>query len=330
MTRSNTFDAERHRRAHQLRAEGLSQRAIGVELGLHRNQVVRYLARPLPKGGGHSNVRNLQEVWLDPFLQIPDIWRIPPGHGVSTAVPTPGPPGAPDRAIDLFDTDDEPVCTCIWVLQIRHKETGEFSAWTRDPEDEDERNRATMRWGCWKHNPVLTEQETTLINDVAPEATFVARMHSYRHFDSARRVAHRKNEKGEDGSYILMSRETNGLRWYDLLSAENLTPTKKTYERAKTLEVETRVALPHLDARLRDLERLRQVNTRHAWQLPQEGTVFDSEEDDEPRYDVMTTSESRSIQAVSKELLGYQINPGDRIDRDTWVRLYDYIKRYKR
>lgn len=112
-----------------------------------------------------------------------------------------------------------------------------------------------------------------------------------------------------------------------MASARNLTPRKSSYERAKTIEIETQSYLPYLEAGLRDIPTLRQVSSRYDWQLPNEDEQ-EEREDEEPKYDTITSSPERSIANVSERVLGRKVYPGESVTEVEWDLLVSYIKRY--
>jgi len=257
-----------------------------------------------------ANVRNVQEVWPDLSMHIPDIRR---------------PTSAPD---DLWETDDSPSCICEWALNARHIETGIVKIWLRGPEKEG-KNKSRMLWRCPVHNPYLAERQSTHTTRVAPLAIFCYRFDHYRYADTARRAAHRYHQKDLDGSYLLLSRMIGKSRVWDMASSLNLTPRKSSWDRARTVEADKETVIPFLHGGLCHLPTLRTVTPKHLWHPGDEDEEASDFNEHEVRYEIIPSGTGRTVANVSKKVLGRRVEHGDVVTRVEWADLQAYISRGK-
>lgn len=313
---ANSYAYEARRRAHQLRRDGWSYRRIAGELGVALAQVQKYVREPVRERGVLPNVRNLQEVWTHLSFAHSGHWaRNTSSAGVNRGVHD-----------DLFETDDTPPCICGWALNCRHIRTGKVHVWKRSP-DMDGAAKTRMLWTCPVHNPELTTEQVNHIGVVAPPSIFCYRFETYSHADSARRAAYRLDKRGEDGSYILLSRrDWTGLCW-DMASSTNLTRRVASARRARTTEVETQEVLPLLGQGLAHLSTLRAVGARYQWQPPAPMLDINNPERTEVEYETITSGVFRTIYEIAPTVIKRQIGPRDVVSEDEWHALARYLKR---
>lgn len=184
-----------------------------------------------------------------------------------------------------------------------------------------------MLWACPLHNPELVTEQTEHIEVVAPPSVFCYRFESYGHADSARRAAYRLNKRGEDGSYILLSRrDWTGLCW-DMASSVNLTRRDTSARRARTTEVATREVLPLLSNGLGDIPTLRAVSARYLWSPPDLTLDTEEYEEREVEYETLTSGTTRTIFEVSNKVIGRQLGPRDVVSKEEWDSMAKFLNR---
>jgi hypothetical protein len=311
---------EARKRAHELRREDWSLRRIARELDVSLGMVQKYLREPVRSLGVYpstgplsshdaTNVRNVQGVWTDLSMHIPDI-------GVYT----------PPSSDPLWDLDEETECLCGYVINGWHKQSGKIMVWVRSPEFYG-KNQARMLYRCPIHNVPLAEIQCDHIQNVGPESLFGYRFWHYSHVDSARRAAYRLQRKDQDGSYIIARRIIYGETCWDMMSAHNLTPRKASAERAKTIEVDKTVMITAFNQSLNQIASLRTVQARELWIVENRYPKDDESPGSEPRYDIVTSGTKRTILDVAPRVIGRTIHRGDMLTDSEWEAIKHYLQR---
>lgn len=315
------ISVERRRRAHQLRAQGLSQRAIAADLGVSQPAVHRYLSTPPPAPERYpldnpselgkcdqSGINTLgwgscTNPTYDALVQLS-----PYAQGVSPLVSQP----AWESSWDVLDSRyDQPLrCWCCFSL-IRWSPSLERIIWRlMSPDDEDNKVRPLIR--CPQHNGEVRGKYVRAVKQrpVNPQEVFRYLFTDVRHAMSAVEYARRQEIPYIKAGYKL----TFGRVWL-AVAAKPITKRIKSKERAYELAGRADETSELLDWALQVIDPMVRVTGGFDWALQE-----DDLERREPDTEFETVRGSGwihpSIQVATA--IGREVEYGDRVTRDEW------------
>lgn len=316
------YAVERRLKAHQLRARGLSQRAIAAELGVHHSKVQRYLSAPPPQvtevetssglwrpPGAPFDLGFLDEsgiktygwsLCLDPTFDALSLLR-----GYARGAPS---TSYPEIYWDVEDSrwDQPDKCFCSFVLYRRWRTTGQTVFGLMTPDDPENDVRPLIR--CPGHNAEVRHKFAKRV-EITPEVVHYQFM-KVEHSRSAIEYARRK-----DIPYFKVSYQTT-MGWMALLVApEEVAKHQKTKQRARETKLSGKESAPRFDWALRVIDPMTHLTAHGDWR------VNEVREDKEIDEDIQSITGSAWVNPAAwiSQAIDRPWDNGDVLSDEEWV-----------